>query len=397
MTDTGSGHRRPAGVAGRALTVVAALLALLSILLAVASLWTIGAILPLRLFALALPLHLLVLTVAAAVLGQWAWRRRVLVATALYGLVVVLTATMALVPSIALWQRARQLDAPISLGDYLRYATDLNVGGPQPRRTVTYGTTADGTQLRLDIWRATGNGSGTPHPAIVKMHGGAFQLGARGEQPMWNAWLNDLGYDVFDIDYRLTPQATWTDEVGDVKCALGWVATHADEYHLDPARISTMGDSAGGNLAMLAAYTSGDPALPPSCPAPIVAVRSVISLFGPTDLTRLYHEVGEMNGLGGQLRDYLGGTPEQYPDRYRAVSPLTRVTGNAPPTLAFQGQRDFFSDNQARLLDDSLSQAEVAHQVVLLPATSHSYDTNWGGFATQITRTRIERFLRTHG
>jgi acetyl esterase/lipase len=68
------------------------------------------------------------------------------------------------------------------------------------------------------------------------------------------------------------PPERWKDEVGDIKCALGWLVANAAKYHVDPARISIMGFSADANLAMLAAYSMGDSRLPPSCEGPMVLV-----------------------------------------------------------------------------------------------------------------------------
>ena len=65
-----------------------------------------------------------------------------------------------------------------------------------------------------------------------------------------------LGYVVFDVEYRMPPPVRWKEEIGDVKCALGWVVGNAEKYGIDASRISIMGYSAGANLAMLAAYSA---------------------------------------------------------------------------------------------------------------------------------------------
>jgi len=39
--------------------------------------------------------------------------------------------------------------------------------------------------------------------------------------PGWNRWLNELGYGVFDMEYRMPSPVRWLDEIGDVKSALG--------------------------------------------------------------------------------------------------------------------------------------------------------------------------------
>ena len=51
------------------------------------------------------------------------------------------------------------------------------------------------------------------------------------------------------MDYRLAPEVTGTTLVDDCYQGLLWVAEHADELGIDPARIVVAGASAGGGLA----------------------------------------------------------------------------------------------------------------------------------------------------
>jgi acetyl esterase/lipase len=300
-------------------------------------------------------------------------------------------------PSPAAWRYARRLGVPVSLRAFLADARRPNVGGPHPERTVVFGVAADGTALELDVWPATGD-PGAPRPAIVKLHGGGWTDGARNEAEQWNRWLNGIGYHVFDVEYRLAPPARWQDEVGDVKAALGWVADRASDYQVDRARISLMGLSAGGNLAMLAAYSADDRLLPPSCPRPVPAVRCVVNFYGPCDLTRLYGASPSGDYVDECLRQYIGGSPAEHPDRYRAVSPLTHVSASAAPTMTVMGRRDRTVPlEQAQLLDDALSQVGVPHETWLLPGCGHSFDVHWGGFGTQIVRPLLQDFLGRHG
>ena len=347
--------------------------------------------------AFGFPLHLLIVTLVAAVFAALAWRRRAFAAAAVCGLVVGVTAYMALWPSIAMLHRARQEHVSLSLGTYLANALSLNAGRPQQARSVVYRTGADGTTLALDVWLS--NAGGVPlHPAVVRVHGGGWTTGTRGEGQEWDQWLNELGYSVFDVEYRMAPAVRWTDEVGDIKCALGWVATHAGEYHLDPSRISIMGHSAGGNLAMLAAYSAGDPQLPPSCDVPAVPARCVINLYGPADLTLLYGTGGSLGYIQHVLTQYIGGPPEEFPDRYRALSPLSHVGAKTPPTIMLLGESDrIVPTTQAQILNQALTRAGVAHETDLLPGNDHGFDVNWGGFGTQFARDKIKAFLQRHG
>jgi len=347
--------------------------------------------------ALYFPLHLLAATLTAAVLAFIAKRSGSNLAALMFGFVVVLTAVMALAPTIALWRQARQSDVPLSLGTYLANAGRLNSGRPQQDRSVVYGIATDGTRLELDVWRTGLPDAGPLRPAILIVHGGAWVHGNRSMLPDWDRWLNELGYEVFDVEYRMPLPVRWLDEVGDVKAALGWISDHAAEYHVDPARISIMGNSAGGNLAMLAAYSMSGPQLPPSTNVAQVAIRSVINLYGPCAMEMLYRSSPSRDYVQAAAKQYIGGAPEEFPDRYRLLSPLAHVTSNAPPTITVLGMSDrIVTMSQAELLNEALTTAGVPHEMCFLPANDHGFDVNWGGFGTQIARTKIRQFLEKY-
>jgi acetyl esterase/lipase len=390
---------KPRSIWARLLTMVAGLLALIMAVLAYCMMF------PVRVdglgiiasYALFYPLHLLLFTVVAAAMAYIALRSRARLAAWVSGFVLILTMLMGLIPTFSIVERARELGVPVSLGNYLANAGHSNSGHPQTDRSVSYGTAKDGARLELDVWRTGQPNTGPLRPAIVFVHGGGWVLGNRSGRPDWNRWLNQLGYEVFDVEYRMPPPVRWRDEIGDVKAAVGWVAAHAADYHVDPARISMMGHSAGGNLVMLAAYTMGDPELPPSTNVAPVAIRSVINLYGPTEMAMLYRSSPSRDFVQTVEKQYIGGTPEELPERYRALSPLYRVSTQTPPTITFHGTIDRVVPlDQATTLDQALSKAGVAHETYLLPGNDHGFDINWCGFSTQIARAKIEAFLQRH-
>ena len=181
-------------------------------------------------------------------------------------------------------------------------------------------------------------------------------------------------------------------------CALGWLAANAARYQVDPARISITGYSAGGNPAMLAAYSMGDPLLPPSCDVPAVPVKSAVNFYGPADLDLLHRSSGSRAYVQDALGRCIGGSPERHPELYRALSPLTHAGANVPPTLTVLGTSDrIVPVEQAEALQRAIDGAGGIHELYLLPATDHGFDVNWGGFGTQIARAKVEQFLRKHG
>jgi acetyl esterase/lipase len=388
---------RPRGIGGWLLSLIAALFLAVLAALAVAMVVPLPFDDPLGLaglLALAFPLHLLAVALMMLVLAGISWRRRAGVAAVLFGAAALLSAASALWPAAALWRFAQADNVPLSLGDYTANAAHMNLAEPQPARTVVYGTAPDGTKLLLDAWPAAEPAGDAARPAIVRIHGGGFVQGARDDMPDWNRWLNRRGFVVFDIAYRLPPPVRWQDEIGDVKCALAWVAGHATAYRIDPDRISTLGASAGGTLALLAAYSVGDPRLPPSCAGSPVRVRSVINLYGVPDMPGLYDTSPSRDMVHSDSKRYIGGSPAEFPGRHAAVSPMTYVSAAAPPTISFLGAKDrIVPRGQLAELDAALQRAGAVSEAYLLPATDHAFDINWGGFATQFARAKIAAFL----
>ena len=345
--------------------------------------------------SLMLPSEALLASLLATVLCVLAHGRGVRFAAIILALSAMLSVVMAVWPTIALWRWARQHHIPVSFGFMLLpHSNDFYSGS---NKTVIYGTLPDGSKLAFDVWSDGKAQADELRPAIIKLHGGGWVQGSRGLLSDWNKWFNELGYEVFDVDYRMPPRGNWRDEVGDVKCALGSVVAHAAEYHVDPARVSLMGDSSGANLALLAAYTVGNPELPPSCPVAEVRVRSVIDIYGATDMASLYRTTGSQSFLPGQIAKYIGGPPSEFPDRYKLLSPVVHVSAISPPTITIHGKMDrIVPVEQSVALDNALTDAGVYHETYYLPWVDHNFDYVWNNLPSQIARAKIKEFLLKH-
>ncbi|MGG3283794.1 alpha/beta hydrolase fold domain-containing protein [Paenibacillus solani] len=289
---------------------------------------------------------------------------------------------------------AKSENTSVSLSSHFFNKQDIST---EPMQNIVYGKATDGVELKLDVWPAKENSKNTLKPAIVLVHGGGWVSGDKGEVPHWNQWLNDLGYTVFDVRYRMPPHAGWKDEVGDIKSALGWVLENADTYKINPQKINLMGQSAGGNLAMLAAYSMGNTQLPPSTNVPEVHVNSVINLYGPADMTLLYKNSTSIDYVQGVMEQYIGDSPSQFSDRYKILSPINYIQGNTPPTITLLGTGDrIVPVEQGEILDKELAVKGVDHEFYLLPKVDHAFDINPGSLSTQFAREKVTAFLQRY-
>ena len=304
---------------------------------------------------------------------------------------------LSLIPPLDAWRVARENRVELSLGQYLFGSRDDHVASVE-RTTETFAT-VEGQTLKLDVYLSPSKETTFPRAAVLVVHGGSWSAGERSDYPMWNEWLARQGYAVFDVDYRLAPQPNWQTATADVKCAVGWVRANAARFAVDPARIALLGRSAGGHLALLAAYSANEDALPPGCAAPDTSVRAVVSLYAPTDLRWGYEHPANERVLDGpgKIRDFVGGTPQSAPEAIRLASATTHVNSLSPPTLLFHGGRDqLVGDRHMSLLTERLSQHRVAHRALLIPYAQHAFDYNFDGWGSQLMRPLLLNFLREH-
>lgn len=131
----------------------------------------------------------------------------------------------------------------------LRQYPSPPVESPAHRRDLTVPAT-DGTPIPLSVFTPANATTTTAAPCVYWMHGGGMVMGDRFSQidiPL--EWLDRFGAVVVTVDYRLAPEATGTTPVDDCYQGLLWVAEHAAELGINPARTVVAGMSAGGGLA----------------------------------------------------------------------------------------------------------------------------------------------------
>src|SRR6476620_8791328 len=113
----------------------------------------------------------------------------------------------------------------------------------EARGGVTYAT-HDGVALAGDLYLPAGAG---PFPALVGVHGGGWQAGARSAFQFWGPYLASRGYALFAISYRLAKkgQKMFPQAVQDVLAGVQFVRGSAGAFKVDPDRIALLGASAG--------------------------------------------------------------------------------------------------------------------------------------------------------
>lgn len=309
---------------------------------------------------------------------------------------------------------ARARNVSLSSGQYVSglrsaWEGDAATTAANNFQTYTYAT-VDGNALRLDAYLPAG-GAESNGAGVLVIHGGSWSAGARSDLPQWDGWLARQGFAVFDVDYRLAPQPNWQTATGDIKCAVAWVKRHAASFGVSPDRLALLGRSAGGHLALLAAYSVADARLPSVCTEeaagaePVSSrpagegVRAVVSFYGPTDLLWAYDHPANRLVIDGPatLRRFVGGDPQasgEIRERFYLASPVAHVNGRTPPTLLVHGGHDqLVRSENTRLLGRKLEEAGVPHEELFIPYAQHGFDYNFNGWGAQVVRPVLLNFL----
>jgi acetyl esterase/lipase len=199
------------------------------------------------------------------------------------------------------------------------YGTDANLAASKPDAILRYADHARGfAELRLPA----GDG---PFPLTVIYHGGCWKTGIASQAymaPLATRWQS-LGIATLNVDYR---------EVGD---GGGWPGSFADwaayatliedvaaRYPIDRARVTLVGHSAGALPAQWLASRQG--ADGPVGAREALKARAAIVLDGPGDVGAERPAFDALCQFSA-VDPFMGGEPQHYPERYKAISPLTSV------------------------------------------------------------------------
>lgn len=260
------------------------------------------------------------------------------------------------------------------------------------KRNIHYGDHGQ----RLDLRYASGGEKGKLRPVLLQIHGGAWMYGRKDDGqgvPLMNL-MAKCGWICVAPGYRLSPSATFPDQIIDCKQALAWVKENIAEYGGDANFVAVTGGSAGGHLASLLALTPNDPAFQPGFETIDTSVQAAVPFYGVYDLLDdhgHYHHDGVTEMLEDKiLKLDLDGNE----DSYRQVSPLHQVNDKAPPMLIVHGAHDTlvpvevgraFADKMREISPNKVAYLELA-------GAQHAFDV-FPSLRSEHVKFGVERFL----
>jgi acetyl esterase/lipase len=191
-------------------------------------------------------------------------------------------------------------------------------------------------------------------PAVIAIHGGywraKYDLSYLGH---FCAALACAGLLTINVEYRRVgdPGGGWPGTFDDIRRAFDHIMQRAEELRINVDDVTVAGHSAGAQLALCLA----------ACER--TRIRKVVSLGGVIDLQRAW----DLHLSNDAVAEFLGGTPEQVPERYAAASPMGNaiapgaqsvVHGDKDEDVPLELSRNYVAAKRAR--NENVEYVEIA-------------------------------------
>ena len=220
---------------------------------------------------------------------------------------------------------------------------------------------------------------GGPFPAVLQIHGGAWNNKNRTDGQNTSLDLAAAGIVVLAIDFRNAPEAPYPASLQDINHGIRWLKAHAGEFGSSAAQVGAYGTSSGGHQALLAAMRPDDPryrALPlaeaPDMDAKLAFVVSGWGVLFPLERYKLAKAKGDEKLAKGH--DIFFGSEA---GQIEATPALIIERGEKvylPPALVFQGTKDqWTSVDLAQRLADDYRKAGGSIDLALYEGSGHTF------------------------
>ncbi len=234
------------------------------------------------------------------------------------------------------------------------------------QKNIVY-STSGGHESKLDLFFQ--QKSTAKRPVLIYIHGGGWAGGSKEGSVLAFLPYLESGWDVVNVEYRLTRAALAPAAVEDCRCALHWVFAHAGEQHFDTSRVVVTGGSAGGHLALTTGMLTAEGGFDRGCQdAGPVTVAAIVNWYGVTDVSELL----EGPNVRPWAIQWLGNQPDC--ERIaKAVSPMNMLRKDLPPIITIHGDADpTVPYQQAVRLHRALDERKIPNKLVTIPGGGHA-------------------------
>jgi acetyl esterase len=188
-------------------------------------------------------------------------------------------------------------------------------------------------------------------PVFVYAHGGGWCYGSIETVDRFCRRVADRsGCAVLSVGYRLAPEHVFPAALDDVETVLRHVRKEGADLGVDPSRLAIGGDSAGGQLATVAARRQRDAAMP---------LDYQVLIYPTLDPLMSAESYDELGGYGLDRASVRLAWDAYVPDRAQRfgpdVAPMAADLTGMPPTLMITAEYDAVRDEGADYADALLA------------------------------------------
>jgi Esterase/lipase len=259
-----------------------------------------------------------------------------------------------------------------------------------------------GVALTMDVIKPKEKANGA---GIIFCVSGGWVSSHDGINPGSYAELLKRGYTVFAVCHGCQPKFTIPEILLDMHRAVRYIRYHAKDYGIDPNRLGITGGSAGGHLSLMqgCAGDNGNSSARDPIDRASSRVQAVACFFPPTDFLNYgqegrnpfagskpeamykpfrppfdFHELNVEENLYERVTDQA-----KFLEIVKAISPITHVSADDPPTLIIHGDKDTLVPlQQAQIMIDKLKAAGVKAELVVKAGGGHGWPTMGQDMAT---------------
>jgi len=228
----------------------------------------------------------------------------------------------------------------------------------------------DGSTLAARLYRPLAVSIHATPPLIVFYHGGGWCVGDLGGYDGFCRELaNASDCAVLAVDYRLAPEHPFPAAPDDALHAVRWARAEAGRLRIDASRLALAGDSAGGNLAIVAALALRDGG--EEAPRALLLAYPAVEMGGVRPSRQTF---AEGFFLDREMLAWFFANYRADPADWRA-SPLRAASlAHLPPTVLIAAENDPLLDEGAAFAARVKNEGGEIDRIVV-PGVVHGFFT----------------------
>jgi acetyl esterase len=258
-----------------------------------------------------------------------------------------------------------------------------------------------GKERLARLYQPAGSG---PFPALLQVHGGAWNEKDRTDGQNTALDLAEAGIVVLAIDFRNAPEAPYPASLQDINYGIRWLKAHAGEFGSSAGQVGAYGTSSGGHQIMLAAIRPDDPryrVLPlaeaPDMDAKLAFVVTGWGVLFPLERYKLAKAQGKDDLV--KSHDTFFGNEETQIEATPALIIERGEKVYLPPALVFQGTKDQWTTVElAQRFAADYRGAGGSMDLLLLEGARHTFVNEHPFDPNSVKAVKtMEAFIKQHG